>query len=80
MGPIFNEKIAEKWNLWIHEQYTNALFTAEKSTFAVTVNEQYINSNRVSPKRVKKKKMQNADMNSKRKHGSKHINANPRIG
>ena len=22
MGPIFNEKIAEKWNLWVHEQCT----------------------------------------------------------
>ena len=29
MGPIFNEKVAEKWNLWIHEQYTNALFTED---------------------------------------------------
>ena len=37
MGPIFNEKVAEKWNLWVHEQYTDALFTAEKSTFTVTV-------------------------------------------
>ena len=27
--PIFNEKVAEKWNLWIHEQYTNALFTED---------------------------------------------------
>ena len=40
-------------------------------------NEQYMNSNRVSPKRVKKKKkkrtkMQNADMSSKRRCGSKH--------
>ena len=39
-------------------------------------NEQYMNSNRVSPKRVKKKKKrtktQNADMDSKRKRGSKH--------
>ena len=22
VGPIFNEKVAEKWNLWIREQYT----------------------------------------------------------
>ena len=22
MGPIFNEKVAEKWNLWVHKQYT----------------------------------------------------------
>ena len=32
MGPIFNEKVAEKWNLWIREQYTSALFTVKKST------------------------------------------------
>ena len=37
VGPIFNEKVAEKWNLWVHKQYTDALFTAEKSTFVVTV-------------------------------------------
>ena len=22
MGPIFNEKVAEKWNLWVCKQYT----------------------------------------------------------
>ena len=22
MGPIFNEKVTEKWNLWVHKQYT----------------------------------------------------------
>ena len=21
MGPIFNEKVAKKWNLWVHKQY-----------------------------------------------------------
>ena len=21
VGPIFNEKVAKKWNLWVHEQY-----------------------------------------------------------
>ena len=42
-------------------------------------NEQYMNSNHVSPKRVKKKKKkkkrtktQNADVGSKRRRGSKH--------
>ena len=32
MRPIFNEKVAEKCNLWVCEQYTGALFTVEKST------------------------------------------------
>ena len=22
VGPIFNEKVVEKWNLWAHKQYT----------------------------------------------------------
>ena len=26
VGPIFNEKVVEKWNLWVHEQCTDALF------------------------------------------------------
>ena len=30
VGPIFNEKVAEKCNLWDREQYTYALFTADK--------------------------------------------------
>ena len=25
-GPIFNKKVVEKWNLWVHEQCTKALF------------------------------------------------------
>ena len=37
VGPIFNEKVVEKWNLWVCEQCTDALFTVEKSTFAATV-------------------------------------------
>ena len=37
MGPICNDKVTEKWNLWVHEQCTDALFTVEKSTFAATV-------------------------------------------
>ena len=32
VGPIFNEKIVEKCNLWIRKQCMNALFTMEKST------------------------------------------------
>ena len=34
VGPIFNEKVAEKWNLWVREQCTDALFTVQKSTNA----------------------------------------------
>ena len=34
VGPIFNEKVAEKCNLWVHKQCINALFTDKKSTSA----------------------------------------------
>ena len=36
VGLIFNEKVAEKCNLWVREQCTNVLFTVEKSTSAAT--------------------------------------------
>ena len=29
MGPIFNEKVAKKCNLWVREQYTEILFTED---------------------------------------------------
>ena len=29
VGPIFNEKVAKKWNLWVREQCTSALFTVD---------------------------------------------------
>ena len=59
--PIFNEKVTEKWNLWVRKQCTDALFTVEKSTFAVTVHEQCMNSSRITSetrenKKKKKKK------------------------
>ena len=56
VGPIFNEKIAEKWNLWVHEQYTLHCSRQKSQHLRLLFNEHYMNSNRVSPKRVKKKK------------------------
>ena len=29
VGLIFNEKVAEKWNLWVCKQCTDALFTVD---------------------------------------------------
>ena len=29
VGPIYNEKVVEKWNLWIYKQCTNTLFTED---------------------------------------------------
>ena len=34
MRPIFNEKVAKKWNLWVCKQCTYALFTEDRSTVA----------------------------------------------
>ena len=71
MGPIFNEKVAKKWNLWVHEQYMMHCLLQKSQHLWLLFIEQYMNSNRVLPKRVKKKKKkQNADVGSKR--GSKH--------
>ena len=36
VGPIFNEKVFEKWNLWVRKQCTDTLFTDKKSTSTVT--------------------------------------------
>ena len=72
MGPIFNKKVTEKWNLWVHEQYIMHCLRQKSQHLRLLFIEQYMNSNRVLPKRVKKKKkkMQNADVGGKR--GSKH--------
>ena len=61
VGPIFNEKVAETWNLWVYEQCTNALFTVKKWTFAVTV--QWTVATLLPETREKKKKSEfiNAD-------------------
>ena len=73
MGPIFNKKVAKKWNLWVYKQYMIHCLLQKSQHLRLLFIEQYMNSNRVSPQRVKKKKkskMQNAD-GSKRKRVSK---------
>ena len=52
MWPIFNEKVTEKCNLWVHEQYTEVLFT-----------EDLVNNCGLEKKKKKKKKE-----NAKRKN------------
>ena len=56
MGPIFNEKVAAKCNLWAREQCTYTLFTVESQHLRLLFNEQCMNSNRITPTRVKTKK------------------------
>ena len=50
MRPIFNEKVTEKWYLWVREQYMDALFKVEKST---------------KPALKKRKKAENANVKPK---------------
>ena len=58
MGPIFNEKVAKNWNLWVHEQYMMYCLLQKSQHLPLLFIEQYMNSNRVLPKRVKKNKKQ----------------------
>ena len=55
---IFNEKIAKKWNLWVHEQYIMYCLRQKSQYLRLLFIKQYMNSNRVLPKRVKKNKKQ----------------------
>ena len=59
VGPIFNEKIDKKWNLWVCKQCICALFTAESQHL------RSINSNCNTPKRVKTKKIKGTKRNLK---------------
>ena len=66
MGPIFNEKVAKKWNLWVHEQYMMHCLLQKSQHLWLLFIEQYMNSNRVLPKRVKKKKKRNKNAKRRR--------------
>ena len=70
VGPIFNEKIDKKWNLWVCKQCTDALFTKNWSKVAATVHVPYMNSSHLWGENAWKKKKkkgktqkQNADAN-----------------
>ena len=69
MGPIFNEKIDKKWNLWVHKQYTDALFTGKSQHLRLLFMHCSLNSSRIPPKtrenkkkEKRKKKEQNANV------------------
>ena len=53
VGPIFNEKIDKKWNLWVRKQCTDALFTEKSQHLRLTV---HWTVAALLQKRVKKKK------------------------
>ena len=61
MGPIFNEKVVKKWNSWVHKQYMMHCLRQKSQHLRLLFIEQYMNSNHVLPKRVKKKKNKNAN-------------------
>ena len=67
VGPIFNEKVAKKWNLWVHEQYIMHCLRQKSQHLLLLFIEQYMNSNRVLPKRVKKKKKKSKKQCKKRR-------------
>ena len=71
MGPIFNEKVAKKWNLWVHEQYMMHCLMQKSQHLQLLFIEQYMNSNRVLPKRIKKKKKKKQKQKRKTQTGSK---------
>ena len=66
MGSIFNEKVAEKCNLWVCEQCTYTLFTVGSQHLRLLFNEQCVNSNHITPKRVKKKKRTKTQLHKRR--------------
>ena len=66
VGPIFNEKIDKKWNLWVRKQCTDALFTENWSKVAATVHVTYMNSSclwgeNAWKKRKRKKRGENTE-------------------
>ena len=69
--PIFNEKVAKKWNLWVHKQYIMHCLRQKSQHLRLLFIEQYMNSNRVLPKRMKKIKNKKQNKNAKRRRGFK---------
>ena len=62
VGPIFNEKINKKLNLWVREQCIRTLFTEERSKIAAIVawTVAACGKNAWKKKKKKKKKRRNA--------------------
>ena len=76
VGPIFNEKIDKKWNLWVRKQCTDVLFTENWSKVVATVHVPYINSSRKwgenAWKQKKKKKNKTQTWFMKRESTQRH--------
>ena len=71
VGPIFNEKVAKKWNLWVHEQYMIIVCCRKVNICGYcSLNSIWTVTAFCQNAWKKKKKRQNADVGGKR--GSKH--------
>ena len=72
MGSDFNEKVTEKWNLWVREQYTVHCSPWKSQHLRLLFMKQYMNSNRIpwnewKPQKEKdKKKKKKNEENAKR--------------
>ena len=65
--PIFNEKIDKKWNLWVRELYTDALFTGKSQHLRLLFMHCSLNSSRTPLKtRENKKKKKKGTKRTKR--------------
>ena len=68
--PIFNEKVVEKWNLWVRKQCTDHCLD-EKVNICRYCS---MNSSRIPPKRVRtKKKELNADADAASVNPNRHL-------
>ena len=67
VGPIFNEKTTEKWNLWVREQCTNHCLSKKSQHLRLLFMQQCMNSSRITLKRVKTNKQTNKQTKKKKK-------------
>ena len=79
VGPIFNEKINKKWNLWVHKQCMDTLFTEDWSKVVATVHVPYINSTACWGKGVKKKKGKRRNLKRSNRGSKLCLNSQKRI-
>ena len=78
VGPIFNEKIDKKWNLWIRKQCTYVLFTENWSKVTATVHVPYINSSRKWEENAwkkKKKKRKTQKLKRSKRNPNTHLHS-----
>ena len=74
MRPIFNEKVAEKWNLWVRKQCTDHCLDEKVNICSYcSMNSSHIPPKRVRTKKRKKKKELNADTDAASVNPNGHL-------